>query len=101
MALLHLSPKFLTVFAGVPIDEETTRIYVRSSQRILTLPILGWIFTKLKHWLDMAALWQDEKPLLSVRPVNADDIKGEVLLEIDEHIAEYRKMRQRLSNKIN
>jgi hypothetical protein len=44
--------------------------------------------------LDMAALWQDEQAAFTVDPRNADDAKGEVLLEFDEHIVAYRKMRR-------
>jgi len=100
MALLRLHPKFLTVFAAVPIDDEHTRIYVRSSQGFVTFPLLGWIATWLKHWLDMAALWQDKQALFTVQPKNADHAKGEVLLEFDEHIVAYRKMRRRFLDEI-
>ncbi len=96
MALLFLHPKFLTVFVGVPLDDENTRIYVRSAQGIFKLPLLHWPVTLIKHWADMAALWQDKQPLLSTRPKNADEAKGEVCLEIDRQIVEYRKMRRRL-----
>ena len=97
---MRLHPKFLTVFAAVPIDDEHTRIYVRSSQGFVTFPLLGWIATWLKHWLDMAALWQDKQALFTVQPKNADHAKGEVLLEFDEHIVAYRKMRRRLLDEI-
>ena len=95
MALLYLSPKFLTVFAGVPIDDEHTRIYVRSSFGFVRLPLIGQFATWLKHQADMAALWQDEAAMLSVRPTSSDDATGEVLMDFEPHIAEYRKMRRR------
>ena len=95
MALLYLSPKFLTVFAGVPIDDEHTRLYVRSSFGFVRLPLIGHFATWLKHQADMAALWQDEAAMLSVRPINTDDAAGEVLMDFELHIAEYRKMRKR------
>ena len=96
MALLYLHSKFLTVFAAVPIDEYHSRIYVRSSQAIVRLPLIGWLFSQIKHLADMAALWQDKKALFSVRPIRTEDAKGEVLMEFDPHIAAYRKMRKRL-----
>jgi len=99
LALLFLHQKFLTVFAGVPLDANRTRLYVRSSQGFMRWPVLGHISSKIKHWADMAALWQDEKAMFSVRPINADEAKSEVLLEFDGHIAEYRKMRQRYRGK--
>ena len=95
MALLHLHPKFLTVFAAVPIDDENSRIYLRSSQGFIRWPIIGWIFSQIKHWADMGALWQDKKPLFSVRPICTEDARSEVLMEFDPHVVEYRKMRQR------
>jgi hypothetical protein len=33
--------------------------------------------------------------LFSVRPVRTEDAQGEVLMEFDPHVVEYRKMRQR------
>ena len=94
MALLYLHPKFLTVFAAVPIDDENSRIYLRSAQGFVRWPIIGWLFSQIKHWADMGALWQDKKPLFSVRPIRTEDAKGEVLMEFDPHVVEYRKMRQ-------
>ncbi|MFQ5634762.1 MAG: Rieske 2Fe-2S domain-containing protein [Gammaproteobacteria bacterium] len=95
MALLRLSPKFLTVFAGVPIDHARTRLYVRSSLGITRLPVVGQFVTWIKHLADMAALWQDEGAMLTVDPVSADDATGEVLMDFEPHIAEYRKLRRR------
>jgi len=95
MALLFLHPKFLTVFAAIPIDDEHSRVYVRSSQAIIRWPLIGWLFTKIKHWADMAALWQDKKALFSVRPIKIEDAKNEVLMDFDPHVVEYRKMRLR------
>jgi nitrite reductase/ring-hydroxylating ferredoxin subunit len=94
MALLHLHSKFLTVFAAVPIDDEHTRIYVRSAQGFVRWPLIGWLVSKLKHWADMAALWQDQKALFSVRPIKIEDAKHEVLMEFDAQVVAYRKMRQ-------
>lgn len=95
MALLYLHPKFLTVFAAVPIDEYNSRIYVRSSQGFVRWPVVGWLFSRIKHWADMAALWQDKKALFSVRPVRVEDAKSEVLMDFDPHVVDYRKMRMR------
>ena len=94
MSLLHLNPKFMTVFAGVPVDEQTTRLYVRSSLGYARLPLIGRFATWLKHRADMAALWQDEGSMLDIQPKNSDEASGEVLMEFDCHIAEYRKMRR-------
>jgi nitrite reductase/ring-hydroxylating ferredoxin subunit len=96
MALLLLHPKFLTVFAAVPVDEYNSKVYVRSSQGFMRLPLLGWLTTKIKHWADMAALWQDKQALFSVRPIRSEDAKREVLMDFEPHIVIYRKMRERL-----
>lgn len=95
MALLYLGPKFLTVFAGVPIDAERTRLYVRSSFGFVRLPVIGRFAAWLKHLADMAALWQDEGAMLTVDPRSTHDATGEVLMDFEKHIAEYRKMRRR------
>ena len=101
MALLHLHPKFIAVFVGVPIDANHTRVYVRSSQGFVTWPLIGKLATLIKHWADMAALWQDEKAMFSVQPVNTDEARGEVLMDFEPHIVEYRKMRQRLRGPVS
>ena len=95
MALLRLHPKFLTVFVAVPTEKERVRAYVRSSLGFVNVPVIGHIATYIKHWMDMGALWQDKQALFSVEPKDADEAKGEVLLEFDQHIAEYRKMRKK------
>ena len=58
------------------------------------LPLLGWLITKIKHWADMAALWQDKQALFSVRPIRIEDAKREVLMDFEPHIVAYRKMRE-------
>ena len=49
----------------------------------------------------MGALWQDKKPLFSVRPIRTENAQGEVLMEFDPHVVEYRKMRQRKLQEMN
>ena len=49
----------------------------------------------------LAALWQDEGAMLDVQPKNSDHARREVLVEFDEHIGEYRKMRRQLAGGTN
>jgi hypothetical protein len=53
---------------------------------------LGAIDSRCPH---MGALWQDKKPLFSVRPICTEDARSEVLMEFGPHVVEYRKMRQK------
>jgi hypothetical protein len=62
---------------------------------VIRWPVIGWLFSKIKHWADMAALWQDKQALFSVRPIKIEDANHEVLMEFDPHVVEYRKMRLR------
>ena len=63
-------------------------------------PLLGRLFTLIKHWADMAALWQDKQALFSVRPVRTEDAPHEVLMDFEPHIVAYRKMRRRLLDEL-
>jgi phenylpropionate dioxygenase-like ring-hydroxylating dioxygenase large terminal subunit len=101
MAILHLHPKFLTVFVAVPIDEKHSRIYVRSSQAVIRWPLIGWLFSKIKHWADMAALWQDKQALFSVRPIRIEDAGREVLMDFEPQIVAYRKLRKQRLSELN
>lgn len=94
-----LSPKMLIMIAAVPIDENNTRLYLRSSQGLVTLPVLGWLLSGFRHLLDRLALWQDREIVFSQTPNSSDNIKDENLLRADQPIALYRKMRKQFAPK--
>jgi phenylpropionate dioxygenase-like ring-hydroxylating dioxygenase large terminal subunit len=97
--LQWLHPKFIIMIAAVPLDENTTRLYLRSSQGLITWPIIGWLLAGFRHLLDVFALWQDSRIVASQIPNNSDNIKTETLLRADSAVAQYRKMRKQFAPK--
>jgi phenylpropionate dioxygenase-like ring-hydroxylating dioxygenase large terminal subunit len=91
-----LGPRFLTTAVLVPEDDHATRIYLRSSQGFVDLPVLGTWLAGLKHALDAFALWQDSRVVFTQTPDTADGHRLDSLVEFDVHIGELRKMRARL-----
>lgn len=95
LGLLYFGPKAMTMFAAVPLDEKRTRVYLRSSQGFVRLPLMGKFVTWLKLAMDMYALGEDEQAVFSLEPVNSDDASKEALLEYDAQIGAFRRLRRR------
>jgi nitrite reductase/ring-hydroxylating ferredoxin subunit len=98
MWMQRLGPGLWTAAVLVPEDEGSTRIFLRSSQAIVDLPILGTALAGLKHALDVFALWQDSRVVLDQTPITAEGHHLDALVEFDVHIGELRKLRKRLDH---
>lgn len=96
MWMQWLGPKFLTTAVLVPEDEGSTRIYLRSSQGFVDLPVIGTWLAGLKHALDAFALWQDSRVVFTQTPNTSEGHRLDSLVEFDVHIGELRKLRKRL-----
>lgn len=96
MWMQWLGPRFLTTAVLVPEDENSTRIYLRSSQGLVDLPVLGTCLAGLKHALDAFALWQDSSVVFAQTPSTSEGHHLDALVEFDVHIGELRKLRRRL-----
>jgi len=88
---LAIAGKFRIVAAFVPIDEEHTKIYIRSYQKFVTLPILKDLVNALLITSNKKILKQDYNIVTSQKPLGELNWPEEKLFPSDRAIAFYRK----------
>jgi len=91
-----LSDRMRVVAAFAPVDEENTVIYLRFYQRIVTVPILCHLFNRAMMRFNRVVLEQDRRVVETQRPVRTELRMGEMLVQGDRPIAEYRMRRDAL-----
>lgn len=88
------------VAAFVPVDSGFTLLYLRFYQRFLRLPVLRSIVT----WAAMPMNWfiahQDRRVVITHQPQSSGLRIGEVLVQGDLPIVEYRRRRQQLLDNV-
>jgi phenylpropionate dioxygenase-like ring-hydroxylating dioxygenase large terminal subunit len=93
--LLNIGPRFKNFIAFVPINEHTTRYYLRVYQRIgprlLALP-LGWLMSRSNRFI----LNQDRRVVVTQTPASSQDAVEDRLVGADRAINEYRKQLARM-----
>ena len=81
--------------AFVPIDEKTTRYYVRTYQRMVTTPGLDWMIGKINVMLNGLVLREDTR-VVETQPASETRLRmGEVLVPSDAAIISYRRWREK------
>lgn len=82
--------------AFVPIDEQQMIYYVRTYQRVVTVPGLDWLVGALNQLVNGVILRQDT-PLVESQPLGETRLRmGEVLVPSDGPIIAYRRWREAL-----
>ena len=87
------------VFAAfVPVDEEHTLLYLRFYQRVMRLPLLGKLVAQLEMPMNIRIAHEDRRVVVTHQP-KASGLKiGEVLIQGDLPVIEYRRKREALQN---
>ncbi len=81
--------------AFVPIDKDHMRYYVRTYQRLITLPGLAWIIGRANRALNSVILSQDT-PVVETQPADETRLRAdEILVPSDGPIIAYRRWRER------
>ena len=81
--------------AFVPVDEKTTRYYVRTYQRMVTAPGLDWMIGKINVMLNGLVLREDTR-VVETQPASETRLRmGEVLVPSDAAIISYRRWREK------
>jgi len=82
--------------AYVPVDEETTRLYLRWYQKLVTVPVIAGVFAALSNLLNRKVLAQDRRVVESQLP-KASALRGgnEILVPSDRPIVEFRRWLER------
>jgi len=80
------------------VDEEHTLLYLRFYQRFLCLPVIGKLFALLAMPSNIYIAHEDRRVVITQQP-KASGLKiGEILIQGDLPIIEYRKKRAALQN---
>lgn len=93
--LLNIGPRFKNFIAFVPINEHTTRYYLRVYHQIgpgFAARPLGWLMSLSNRFI----LNQDRRVVVTQVPVSSEDANDDRLVGADRAINEFRKQLARL-----
>jgi len=89
--------KNIRVFvAFVPIDEKNTKIYLRTYQNFLNIPVFKTIIDLIMRSFSKRILNEDKKVVITQKPIKTEHYMGEKLIKADLPIITYRKIRDKL-----
>jgi phenylpropionate dioxygenase-like ring-hydroxylating dioxygenase large terminal subunit len=92
----YITDKVRVIAAFVPVDEEHTLLYLRFYQKFMRLPLLGKLVSRLAMPLNVYIAHEDRRVVVTQEP-KASGLKiGEVLIQGDLPIIEYRRKRASL-----
>lgn len=95
----YISAQVRILAAFVPVDDEHTLLYLRFYQKFMTLPLLGKLFARLAMPSNLYIAHEDRRVVITQQP-KASGLKiGEVLIQGDLPIIEYRRKREEWMNK--
>lgn len=96
----YITEKVRVLAAFVPVDEEHTLLYLRFYQKFMPLPVLGKLIAQLAMPMNIYVAHEDRRVVVTQEP-KASGLKiGEVMIQGDLPIIEYRRKRDRLQNLI-
>ena len=94
----YISENVRILAAFVPVDEDHTLLYLRFYQNFIRLPLLGQLFARLAMPTNVYIAHEDRRVVITQRP-KASGLKiGEILIQGDLPIIEYRRKRAALQN---
>ncbi len=94
--LLNILPdKFTQFLAFVPIDEHNTKLYLRTYQNFLKIPVLKELLGLIFNQQSKIILNQDKRVVLSQRPLNSLESLNENLYPSDKGIIYFRQAWQK------
>ncbi|MEI7500384.1 MAG: aromatic ring-hydroxylating dioxygenase subunit alpha [Bacteroidota bacterium] len=94
----HIMEKLRVVVAFVPVDETNTVLYLRTYQKMVTIPIIRNIFLWITGLYNRIVLHQDRRVVETHQPQETKLKMDENLISGDFPIIIYRKKREELKN---
>ena len=88
--LLNISPTLKNFIAFVPVNDHTTRYYLRLYHHI-RIPIISMLFEKVMGLSNLFILNQDKQVILTQTPKNSLDANEDRFISADRAIIEYRR----------
>ncbi len=95
----HIMDKLRVVIAFVPVDETNTILYLRTYQKMVTIPVLRNIFLWMTGKYNRVILHQDRRVVETHQPQATSFRMHENLIPGDFPVVLYRKKREELKNK--
>ncbi len=96
----YISEKVRILAAFVPVDDEHTILYLRFYQKFMRLPLQGQLVARLAMPMNVYIAHEDRRLVITQQP-KASGLKiGEILIQGDLPIIEYRRKRAALQNQI-
>ena len=94
----YISEKVSILAAFVPVDEENTILYLRFYQRFMRMPLMGQLIARLAMPSNLYIAHEDRRVVVTQEP-KASGLKiGEILIQGDLPIIEYRRKRAALQD---
>ncbi|MFZ6029461.1 MAG: Rieske 2Fe-2S domain-containing protein [Chloroflexota bacterium] len=94
----YISEKVRVLAAFVPVDDAHTLLYLRFYQKFVRLPLLGGLIARLAMPSNVYIAHEDRRVVVTQQP-KASGLKiGEILIQGDLPIIEYRRRRAALQN---
>lgn len=87
---LRISPSIRNIVAFVPINEHSTRYYLRFCHRI-RLPLVAGLFEMVMGWSNRVILGQDRRVVVTQTPANSLDASADRHIEADRAIIAFRQ----------
>lgn len=94
----YISKNVRIMAAFVPVDDEHSILYLRFYQNFLRLPLLGQIFARLAMPSNIYIAHEDRRVVVTQEPKVSGLKIGEILIQGDLPIIEYRRKRAELQN---
>jgi phenylpropionate dioxygenase-like ring-hydroxylating dioxygenase large terminal subunit len=94
----YISENVRILAAFVPVDETHTLLYLRFYQNFMRLPVLGKLVARLAMPSNVYIAHEDRRVVVTQQPKASGLTIGEVLIQGDLPIIEYRKKRESLQN---
>jgi phenylpropionate dioxygenase-like ring-hydroxylating dioxygenase large terminal subunit len=94
----YISENVRIVAAFVPVDEEHTLLYLRFYQNFIRLPVLGKLVSRLAMPSNVYIAHEDRRVVTTQQPKASGLKTGEILIQGDLPVIEYRKKRATLQD---
>ncbi len=92
----RISDKLRIVAAFAPIDDDHTRIYLRTYQSMVKVPLVGNLLANVLQLSNKVILHQDRRVVIGQKPVKSALRMDENLIQADLPIIEFRRKREEL-----
>jgi phenylpropionate dioxygenase-like ring-hydroxylating dioxygenase large terminal subunit len=97
----YISEKVRILAAFVPVDETHTLLYLRFYQNFIRLPFLSRLVSRLSMPSNVYIAHEDRRVVITQQPKASGLKVGEILIQGDLPVIEYRKKRAELQNLSN